>query len=100
MKKYIAIEEPKNGIGTALEKFFDSPEDAANEARSIWNHLTSGEKGKTRVSSAMITEDDLNPEAWDEINLSDTDPACSDCVCWGLYHTLHDYPGRFDSDEE
>lgn len=48
--------------------------------------------------SAVITEDDLTAEAFDEINISDTDPSCSDGICWGLYHSTDNYPGCFDSD--
>lgn len=99
-KMYVAVEEPRNGLGDTFEKFFKAPEDAAREARSLWEHLTSGEKAKTRVYSAVITEDDLTAEAFDEINISDADPSCSDGVCWGLYHSSNDYPSSFDSDRE
>lgn len=97
-KMYVAIEEPRNGLGDTYEQFFKTPEDATREARSLWDHLTSGEKAKNRVYSAVITEDDLTAEAFDEINISDTDPSCSDGICWGLYHSTDTYPGRFDSD--
>ena len=48
--------------------------------------------------SAVITEDDLTAEAFDEINISDEDPSCADGICWGLYHSTDTYPGFFDSD--
>lgn len=99
MKKvYIAIEEPRNGLGDTSEQFFKSPEEATREARCIWDHLTSSEKAKTHVYSAVITEDDLTAEAFDEINISDTDPSCFGGICWGLYHSTDNYPRCFDSD--
>ena len=97
-KMYVAIEEPRNGLGDAFEHFFKSPEEAAREAISIWDHLTSSEKAKSHVYSAVITEDDLTAEAFDEINISDTDPSCSDGICWGMYHSTNIYQGNFDSD--
>ena len=97
-KMYIAVEEPRNGLGCTFERFCKAAEDAAREARSLWEHMTSGEKAKTRVYSAVITEDDLTDEAFDEINISDTDPSCADGICWGLYHSTDTYPGSFDSD--
>ena len=97
-KMYVAVEEPLNGIGDTFEQFFKIPEEATREARSIWEHMTSGEKAKTRVYSAVITEDDLTDEAFDEINISDTGPLCADGICWGLYHSTDTYPGSFDSD--
>lgn len=97
-KMYVSVEEPLNGIGDTFEKFFKAPEDAAREARSIWDHLTSSEKAKTHVYSAVITEDNLTAEAFDEINISDTDPSCADGICWWLYHSTDTYTGSFDSD--
>ena len=58
-KMYVAVEEPRNGIGDSFEQFFKTPEEATSEARSILDHLTSSEKAKTHVYSAVITEDDL-----------------------------------------
>ena len=97
-RMYVAIDEPRNGIGDTYEQFFKNPAEASREARSIWDHLTSSEKAKNHVYSAVITEDDLTAEAYDEINISDTDPSCSDGICWGLYHSTDNYPGCFDSD--
>ena len=97
-KMYVAVEEPRNGIGDTYEHFFKTPEEASREARSLWDHLTSSEKVKTHVYSAVITEDDLTAEAFDEINISDTDPSCADGICWGLYHSTDTYTGSFDSD--
>ena len=97
-KMYVAVEEPLNGIGDTFEQFFKSPEEATREARSIWDHLTSSEKLKTHVYSAVITEDDLTDEAFDEINISDTDPSCADGICWGLYHSTDTSTGSSDSD--
>lgn len=97
-KMYVTIDEPRNGIGDTYEQFFKSPEEASREARSIWDHLTSSEKAKAHVYSAVITEDNLTAEAFEEINISETDPSCSDGICWGLYHSTDNYPGCFDSD--
>ena len=97
-KMYVAVEEPRNGICDSFEQFFKTPEEATREARSLWEHMTSVEKAKTRVYSAIITEDDLTAEAFDEINISDTDPSCAVGICWGLYHSTDTYPGSFDSD--
>lgn len=97
-KMYLVIDEPRNGVGDTYEQFFKNPAESSREARSIWDHLTSSEKAKNHVYSAVITEDDLTAEAFDEINISDTDPSCSDGICWGLYHSTDNYPGCFDSD--
>ena len=97
-KMYVSIDEPRNGIGDTFEQFFKSPEEATREARSTWDHLTSSEKTKNHVYSAVITEDNLTAEAYDEINISETDPSCADGICWGLYHSTDTYPGCFDSD--
>ena len=97
-KMYVAVEEPRNGLGDTFVQFFKNPAEASREARSLWDHLTSSEKAKSHVYSAVITEDDLTAEAFDEINISDTDPSCADGICCGLYHSTSTYPGSFDSD--
>lgn len=72
MEKYIFEDlDAKGGVGTS--RFFDTFEDALNEAKYYWNHLTYNEQKKYRkyggsVFNVGITEDaeyNAEDETWD-----------------------------------
>lgn len=47
--KYIVRDIPKNGIGDEFDKEFDVLEDAIEEAKNQWDHLTYAEQKKRTV---------------------------------------------------
>lgn len=47
--KYIVRDIPKNGIGDEFDKEFDVLEDAVEEAKNQWDHLTYAEQKKRTV---------------------------------------------------
>ncbi len=66
MRKYLVIEENKNGAGDIWVEVFDDVERARTAARTIWDHLTDCEKKRRTVTIADVTEDDLADFAFDD----------------------------------
>lgn len=67
--KYIVRDVPKNGIGDEFDKEFDVLEDAIEEAKNQWDHLTYAEQKKRTV----FVMESVNPDP-DADNHFDGDP--------------------------
>ena len=86
-KIYLVIKEQKNGLGDAYVDQFVSLEDANEDAKHSWNHLTDSEKKKQHIFVAEVTESDLYDDAIEDGEVTD----------WTAYKQYNTPESGFDS---
>ncbi len=91
MKRYLVIDEHKNGSGDSWTDVFDTLEAANSKAESAWGYLTQREQSKRRIHVAVVTEEDLADYAIDEDDGT---------IDWTAFNQYSDPDGGFDSDKE
>lgn len=87
MKKYLVIDEHKDGNGDVFVKVCDDKAWANTEAKIQWNHFTTQEQKKRHIYVVVVTEDYLNDDAIDEDGNID----------WNVHHSCDTEIDFFDS---
>ena len=88
MKKYIVVDQRKDGTGDIFDSIFDTIEEANRVAERDWGYLTASEKASRHIFVGMLTEDCLSDWAVDED---------SGEVDWLAWNSIYSVKGAFDS---
>jgi len=65
-KKYLVIDKYKDGNGDSDERVYESYQKAACEAGGYWQYLTKSEKKARTIFVALVKEEDLDEEAFED----------------------------------
>lgn len=87
MVRYIVVDDGHDSYSTVCT----TPEEANQEARSQWEHLTKQEQKSRTIYAAVVTLDDLADGAIDEYT-GDVD--------WTCWENCNDFPGAFHSNPD
>lgn len=86
--RYLVLDEPDNyANGDVFSTVCKTLEAANREAEYQWEHLTKSEQKKRWIHVAIVTEEDLNPDAYDEDGE----------ICWDSLHSYDSTNECFDS---
>jgi len=86
MKRWVAVDEPKDGTGDTWEHVFKTRAEAEADAQDQWDKLTATEKKHRHVYAADVKVSDLEDYAFDE-----------DDILWTAYSACGYTDGLFDS---
>ena len=88
-RKYMVVDEPRNGSGDTFVEFFDTLEEANRSAAVDWNYMDRWQKKWNHIlvawverDKSFIDEDELNNEEW-----------------WRFYHSFETDKYCFDSEK-
>ena len=89
-KRYLVIREQDGTLEDVHAEVYGSLEEANNNAKYNWNHLTDAEQKKNHVFVAEVTKSDLYEDAIEDGEVAD----------WTDYKQYNTPEGAFDSDRQ
>lgn len=90
-RRYIVVDEPREGFGGDIRQdVYDSLDEANKAADLDWWYLTASEKRKRHIYVGVVRLEDLNEWAFDE----DTG-----AIDWAAFHSISYDETMFDSEE-
>ena len=89
-KRYLVIREQGGTLEDVHAEVYESLEDANNNAKYNWNHLTDAEQKKNHVFVAEVTDSDLYDDAIED----------GEVIDWTAYKQYNTPESGFDSDKQ